>query len=32
LTQKKNRAQLWAEYILAYSVMAALRFLPLAAA
>jgi KDO2-lipid IV(A) lauroyltransferase len=28
LTPKKNRTQLWAEYILAYSLVTALRFLP----
>ncbi|HEY3456626.1 MAG TPA: lysophospholipid acyltransferase family protein [Bryobacteraceae bacterium] len=32
MAQKKSGAQLWAEYILAYSLVAALRFLPRAAA
>jgi len=32
LAQKKNRTQLWAEYILAYSLVTALRFLPRVAA
>ena len=32
MAQKKSGAQLWAEYILAYSLVAALRFLPRGAA
>ncbi len=32
MAQKKSGAQLWAEYILAYSLVAALRFLPRVAA
>jgi KDO2-lipid IV(A) lauroyltransferase len=32
LAQNKNRTQVWAEYILAYSLVTALRFLPRAAA